>query len=338
MGGSILCTVLFAMAGGFPLFTLSWFANRLVQSTGWGGVVKITSRWFSYASYGTVMGIMSLSFLFGDAASRQFLSILIGWGLGWRTMFLTAAGTLFLVFLLNYFLLRETPKDVGLEEPHTNPLNLFKSEGEDPAPRSLKDLLGPLVRSGAFWLVCLLSLGVTLVRETFNLWTPTYFNQVVGLSQAGAAQSSALFPLFGGISVLIAGYASDRLGRGGRAAIIFFGLVLTGLTLFLLGRADFARSSAWPVVLVTAVALLMLGPYSYLAGAISLDFGGKHGSATAAGLIDGVGYLGGVLAGDSMARISVTYGWRGAFAVLAGVAGLASAAALAYLLQQRHEG
>ena len=335
MGGSILCTVLFAMAGGFPLFTLSWFANRLMQSMGWGGVVKITSRWFSYASYGTAMGIMSLSFLFGDAASRQFLSILIARGLGWRSLFLTAAATLFLLFILNYFLLRETPKDVGLEEPHANPLNLFKAEGEDPAPHGLKDLLAPLVRSGTFWLVCLLSLGVTLVRETFNLWTPTYFNQVVGLSQAGAAQSSALFPLFGGISVLIAGYASDRLGRGGRAAIIFFGLVLTGLTLFLLGRLDFVRSSVWPVVMVTAVALLMLGPYSYLAGAISLDFGGKHGSATAAGLIDGVGYLGGVLAGDSMARISLTYGWKGAFSVLAGVAGLASAAALVYLVQQR---
>jgi OPA family glycerol-3-phosphate transporter-like MFS transporter len=134
---------------------------------------------------------------------------------------------------------------------------------------------------------------------------------------------------------MVAGYASDRLGRGGRAAIIFFGLLLTGFTLLILGRADFGRSTFWPVALVTAVALLMLGPYSYLAGAISLDFGGKHGSATACGFIDGVGYLGGVLAGDSIARVSIAYGWKGAFSFLAGVAGLSSAAALAYLLNQR---
>jgi OPA family glycerol-3-phosphate transporter-like MFS transporter len=337
MSGSILCTIFFAVSGCVPLFTLSWFANRLVQSMGWGGIVKITSRWFSYARYGTIMGIMSLSFLFGDAASRQFLSILISRGFGWRSLFFIAAGTLSLLFLLNFFLLRETPKDVGLDEPRANPLNLFKSEGEDPAPSGWGDLLGPLVRSGTFWMVCLLSLGVTLVRETFNLWTPTYFHQAVGLSQAGAAQSSALFPLFGGVSVLLAGYASDRLGRWGRAAIIFLGLVLTALTLFFLGRIDFGRASVWPVVLVTAVALLMLGPYSYLAGAISLDFGGKHGSATAAGLIDGVGYLGGVLAGDSIARISIACGWKGAFSFLAAVAGLSSAAALAYLLQQRRQ-
>jgi sugar phosphate permease len=337
MGGSVLFTVLFSVGAGFPLFTLNWFANRLVQSLGWTGLVKISSRWFSYASYGTAMGIMSLSFLFGDAVSRQFLAILIGHGFGWRRVFLAAAGTLAILFMLNFLFLRETPEEVGLEEPHANPLNLYKAEGEEPAPSGLKDLLGPMLRSGVFWLVCLLSLGFTLVRETFNLWTPTYFNQVAGLSQAAAAQSSALFPLFGGISVLVAGYASDRLGRSGRAAIIFFGLVLTGITLLILGRVDFGKSSGWPVALVTTAAFLLLGPYSYLAGAISLDFGGKRGSATAAGIIDGVGYLGGILAGDSVARISVAFGWNGAFYFLAGVAGLSSVAALAYLVSQRRK-
>ena len=335
MGGSILFTVCFALAGGFPLFTLTWAVNRLMQSMGWPGIVKISSRWFSYSTYGTVMGIMSLSFLFGDAAAREYLSILIRHGMGWRSVFLVAAGTLGLLFLVNLAFLRESPTSVGLNEPHANPENLFKDEGEEPAPSGLRDLLGPLLRSGPFWLVCLLSLGVTLVRETFNLWTPTYFHQVAGLDQAGAAQSSALFPLFGGFSVLVAGYASDRLGRSGRAAIIFFGMVLTGVTLFFLGRIDFGHSTFWPVALVTTVALMMLGPYSYLAGAISLDFGGKHGSATAAGIIDGIGYLGGVLAGDSVARISIAYGWRGAFSFLAAAAGLSSAAAFAFLLTQR---
>jgi len=335
MGGSVLFTVLFALAGGFPLFTLSWIANRLVQSTGWTGMVKISSRWFSYATYGTVMGVVSLSYLFGDAASRQFMGILIGRGIGWRGVFFIAAGTLFVLFLLNLLLLRETPKDLGLDEPHANPLNLFKEEGEEPEPRGLGDLLGPLARSWIFWLVCLLSLGFTLVRETFNLWTPTYFNQVVGLSPAGAAEESALFPLFGGLSVLVAGYASDRLGRGGRAAIIFYGLVLAGIALLALAYVDFAASKVWPVVLVAGIAFLMLGPYSYFAGAISLDFGGKHGSATAAGIIDGISYLGAVTAGGGVGRISVAYGWRGAFAVLAAVCWLSSVAALAYLRNQR---
>ena len=101
-------------------------------------------------------------------------------------------------------------------------------------------------------------------------------------------------------------------------------------------RASEDRSAA-PVALVALVAFLMIGPYSYLAGAISLDFGGKQGSATASGLIDGAGYLGGVLAGNSFASISVMWGWKGAFLSLAGVALLSSVAAAAYLNHQKRE-
>jgi sugar phosphate permease len=63
MVGSAAFTLLFALAGGLPMFTLAWIGNRLVQSLGWGGMVKVSSRWFSYHSYGTVMGIISLSVL-----------------------------------------------------------------------------------------------------------------------------------------------------------------------------------------------------------------------------------------------------------------------------------
>jgi sugar phosphate permease len=335
MAGSVLFTLLFALGGGIPIFTLAWFGNRLVQSMGWVGMVKITSKWFSFSSYGTVVGIISLSYLLGDAASRQFMGVLIGRGLSWRGVFVVAASVLFALFVLNLLLLKETPRQIGEPEPETNPLNLFGERGEEPAPSSLGQLLLPLFLSPAFWFVCLLSLGFTLMRETFNTWTPTYFTEVVRLSEADAAQKSALFPLFGGISVLLAGFLSDRLGRGGRAGIILVGLALTAAGLLALGHAHFGGSTVWPVGLVAFIGFVMIGPYSYLAGAISLDFGGKQGSATAAGIIDGIGYLGGVLAGESMARISIAYGWQGAFTVLAGVAGLSGVAAVLYLVNQR---
>ena len=117
--------------------------------------------------------------------------------------------------------------------------------------------------------------------------------------------------------------------------IILIGLLLSCVGLLALGNFNFVGSQSIPVWLVSAVAFTLIGPYSYLAGALSLDFGGKQGSATAAGIIDGVGYLGGVLAGDSIARISVAYGWQGAFNALAVVAVLSSLAAFVFLLNQR---
>jgi OPA family glycerol-3-phosphate transporter-like MFS transporter len=103
----------------------------------------------------------------------------------------------------------------------------------------------------------------------------------------------------------------------------------------ILAYGSFGKSRAIPVILVTMVGFLMIGPYSYLAGAISLDFGGKQGSATASGLIDCIGYLGGVLAGNSVADVSIRWGWSGAFAALASVALLTSLAGGVYWIQLR---
>jgi OPA family glycerol-3-phosphate transporter-like MFS transporter len=281
------------------------------------------------------MGVISLSYLFGDAAARQFMGFLIGHGFGWRAVFQVAAGTLFVIFIANLLLLKESRAQIGLSEPDVNPLNLFGAEGSDPKPSSLRDLLAPLFRSPAFWIVCALSLGTTLVRETFNTWTPTYFNHVVGYSKAEAAGMSAVFPLFGGVSVLLSGFWSDRLGPTGRSALMFYSLLLSSFALFALGSLRAGGGHALPTVLVGLIGFLVIGPYAYLAGAIALDFGGKHGSATASGIIDGVGYLGGMLAGDTVSRVSLSFGWTGAFLALAGVALLSSGAAAMLFMGQR---
>jgi len=337
MAGSILFTVLFVLSGGFPLFTLAWVGNRLFQSTGWVGLVKVASRWFSYSTYGTVMAVLSLSFLFGDAACRWVMSRLMAHGVGWRGVFLAGAGSLTVLLIANLIFLRETPEERGLPAPAANPLNVYatteRKAGDERT--GLLAILRPLLTSFPFWLVCLLSLGTTLLRETFNFWTPTYFVQYVGLSSSQAAGRSALFPLFGGVSVLLAGVLSDKLGLNGRNLVLVFGMAAS--TVCLLGLAHTpGHASQWtPVVLVTLVGFLLLGPYSYLAGAMSLDFGGKRGSATAAGIIDGVGYMAGWLSGDTVARITVRYGWKNAFLALAVAAFLTALVALVLVWHQR---
>src|SRR5262249_61282066 len=128
-----------------------------------------------------------------------------------------------------------------------------------------------------FWLACVLSLGATILGETFNLWTPTYFTQAVGMSPARAAGASALFPFLGGISVILCGWLSDRLGRGGRAALMLGGFFLTAFVLTVLGSRIVQSSRTWPVILVATVAFLTLGPYSFLAGRSDKRRAGKDG-------------------------------------------------------------
>ena len=327
IGGAALFTALFAATGTLPVLTTAWIGNRLIQSGAWAGLIKVSSKWFNYSSYGTMIGILSISYLVGDAVARAAMGVLIEHGVGWRGVFYFAASIAALLWLANALLLRESRAPLGYPEARTNPLNVF---GEtETAPQSLSALLRPLLRDRAFLLVCLLSFGTTIIRETFNTWTPAYLRDAVGYTIGHAASLSAVFPAAGVLSVLLSGWLSDRLGPSGRSLILFVGLTATAgvLVLLMLVHPRQPAGSLLPLILLAAVAFCLLGPYSYLGGAMALDFGGKRGGAVSSGIIDGVGYLGGVLAGDSVARVSVMLGWQGVFLALAGVSVLAALAA-----------
>jgi sugar phosphate permease len=148
---------------------------------------------------------------------------------------------------------------------------------------------------------------------------------------------SAIFPGVGAISVLATGWLSDRLGANGRSILLFLGLVATAAALLALMSMRSSSSGAiLPLVAIGTIAFCLLGPYSYLGGAFALDFGGKQAGAVSSGIIDGVGYLGGVLAGDTVARMSVAFGWQGVFVGLAAVSALAAlGAGFLYVLNAR---
>ena len=335
LGGAALFTLLFAGAGSFPVFTAAWLGNRLTQSVSWAGLIKVSSKWFNFSSYGSIVGILSVSYLLGDALARQQMGTLIEHGYGWRALFLFAAIVAAAMLLANLLWLRESRVDAGFAEATPNPLNLFAAAESRPA--GIGALLLPLLRSRAFLLVCLLSFACTIIRETFFTWTPVYLRDYLGYSMSHAAAMSALFPGVGAVSVLLAGWLSDRLGLNGRALLLFLGLSATAAALLLLRSLHPGSGPPLlPLVAISLVAFSLLGPYSYLGGAIALDFGGKQASATSSGIIDGIGYAGGVLAGDSVARLAVAHGWNGVFVTLAAVSATAALCAAAlYLLNTR---
>jgi len=323
VGGAAVFTLLFALAGAVPVFTFAWLGNRLTQSLGWAGLIKVSSKWFNYSSYGSIIGILSISYLVGDALARQQMGMLIARGYGWRAVFLFAAIVAAAMLLANLLWLRESRVEGGHAEATPNPLNLFAARESPPA--SIAALLLPLFRSRAFLLVCLLSFACTIIRETFNTWTPVYLRDHLGYSTSQAASLSALFPGVGVVSVLLAGWLSDRLGLNGRSLLLFVGLTATAAALLLLMSLHPGLTSPLlPLAAIGLVAFCLLGPYSYLGGAFALDFGGKQASAASSGIIDGIGYLGGVLAGDGVARLAVAFGWDGVFVTLAIVSGAAA--------------
>ena len=325
MAGSVFFTVLFALAGGLPLFSLAWIGNRLVQSGGWVGMVQICSRWLPAASYASAMAVVSQSFLFGDAAVRVGLGYLMAFGAGWRTVFLASAILLLFLCLWVSRELRGAPAEKNLPEPPPHPENVF---AEAPTEVGISGILRRLLASPSFRIVCVLSFGLTLLRETFNIWTPLYFVQAAGMEVGAAARWSAVFPFFGGVSVLVAGVVGDRVGRWGRTIVILIACLGSAAALYALSVLRGHPAPEVAVLLVSLVAVTTLAAYAYLAGATAIDLGGKVGSGTASGLIDGFGYLGGILAGRGIADLATDGGWGQAFWVLSLVALFCAASGL----------
>jgi OPA family glycerol-3-phosphate transporter-like MFS transporter len=348
MLATIACTAAFGWSAALPMFIGVWAANRFFQSMGWPALIKTASRWYPASRQATVMGILSLSFLFGDAIVRVYLGGIVKLGqqyadtsLGvladWRSVFLVAAGSLGVVALLTAATLRSSPRDLGLEEPPANPHNVFGEAGQSAAPVPLAVLLAPLLESPVFWSICGINFGLTLVRESFNNWSSTILKDVAGLDAGMAGIASMVFPLAGGISAIVAGLLSDRLqGRHGR--IVVPSLVLLTGSLLLMAVVNITGRPVMAMLLVSTTSFFLIGPYTYLSGVMALDLGGKRGSSTAAGLIDGAGYVGAIASGWGIARIAQRYEWRGVFVSLAGVCSLTLIVAVAYLMLSERGG
>ena len=325
---SALATAAIGAATGFAIVFVWWLFNRFVQSAGWGALVKIASAWFEAKRVGTVMAVLSLSYPLGDFLAKLSLGLVLEYW-GWRVVCFCAAGLLAAFALLASATLKEHPSVVGLPDAHAADDNLFGEQGQRLRPQSLRKVLGTYLRSGRFLLVAIMSFALTAIRETFAFWTPMYLVETCGVSEGVAAQLSSLFPFFGAVSILIAGVASDRLAQGARGGVMFVFLVGATLALIWLAFAADTADATLATFLVSAVGLLMTGPYAFLAGAMAIDMGGKAASSSAAGLADAVGYVGGALAGG-LGAVSMRLGWSAAFWVLCALCAMAALAAAVY--------
>ncbi len=333
MAASTVCTVLFGLSSGLPVLLVLWAVNRYVQSMGWGSLLKLVAVWFPLHRQASLMGVLSMSFLLGDALARLYLGLFISQGVGWRGVFLIAAATLGAITAISLFTLKARPGDLGLPEPAVNPENIFGADGNTLHPESLTSLLRPLLVNPIFWMVCAMKVGLTLIRETFHFWIPTYLTEQAGMDPGEAAQSSMLFPLVGAVAAVLAGSLSERLNRQhGRVAVP--SLVLLTAALGVLAMVPVEGQPVRALLLLSAVAFFLLPPYSLCTGIIPLDLGGKRGSSTTAGLLDSASYLGAVFSGYGIGRIVQHYGWPAAFALLAGTAGLTLLAGILYWLRQ----
>lgn len=331
LAGAVLASLLMGAAPAtLAVLGAFWALNNYFQSMGWAGLVNVVGRWFPKKHQGTAMGFLSISYQGGGALALAFAGALVARGLGWRALFLVPAVALTGIGAAIFPFLKSSPKDVGYPLPEEEAV-----EAADEAPTTYLSRLREVFSDDKFLVMCALSFVLTLLRTCFETWLPVYFTDL-GSKGAAAILLATAFPILGCAGTLVAGFVSDRWLEGRRAPVmaVFLGgavLALLGLvrleTLASLAHVD---RTALASVLVGATGFSLLGSYSLVGGVAALDFGARRTAGTAAGLLDGTGYLGAALAGKGVADAVQGIGWSGAYAIMAalGVVGVAISCAL----------
>jgi hypothetical protein len=138
-------------------------------------------------------------------------------GLTWQELFYTSAAIGGGIGLVLLYTLKASPVSIGEPEPQSNARNVYAKEGlfvhsaalgdrgrsrlpgpplgksdEAVSKGSLEAHLLPLLRNPMFYTLLLMSFILTLIREIFNAWLPSYLEQVLLIDAADAAYASAV--------------------------------------------------------------------------------------------------------------------------------------------------
>lgn len=299
---SSIINIIFGFTSGFLAgMMLLWALNGYFQSMGWSPIVKTVSCWFPRKTRGRASGILGSSYIFGSAASLALAGFIIG-AFGWRWAFFLPAVITVIVAIHWFLKIRESCEEEGFEPIEED---IIKYQG-------IRHSLGLVLRNKGIWLASFALFGLNIVRYGFLDWAPTYFFEVQKATISLAAYKALIFPLAGVVGALFSGWASDKLFKSQRAPMAI--IMLLGLAFFSFIFPNIPQD-AWILSLIVLVIIgfLTFGPHMLIVTAIPMDFGTKERAASAAGFIDGWGYIGAALTGVGTGFLLDNFSWSHAF-------------------------
>lgn len=310
--GSVLFNLLFGLGAYFgflgkgPLllayFSAIWGLNAYFQSYSALSLIKVNSAWFHISERGV------FSAIFGSMIQAgRLLIFLIGGFLvavvSWQWVFFVPAIVIAIMAFVTYRFVQNQPEDVKLPA-----LDVEDASSGDKEAVSIKYVLRKIFMNPIALMIAFAEFCTGLVRHGFEQWFPRYMQEVQHLTldspifQKGAG-AVVLAGIFGAFA---AGTVSDWVFKGRRPPVAAIGYALQVICLTIVWKAP---SMEWVIAAFVVNSFAISIVHSMLSGTASMDFGGKKAAATAAGLFDGMQYLGGAIVGVGMGWLIERFGW-----------------------------
>ena len=284
--------------------------NMYFQSFGAVSIVKINGPWFHLRERGTFGGIFGILISLGIYFAFDWPPLLLNaFGPAW--VFYTPALVLGVFFVLNFFIVRDTPVEAGYPEIEAPPAPAHEEavkipqqdSSQNPSPhRTPGKAQGELAEPSVFTVakrmlsnpiiltIALIEFCSGFLRNAILQYYRPFIKDINLINSDFVYQNWGMMNCIAGIlGGMFAGVISDKIfqSRRGPVSSVLYGIMIVGSALM------FATLSSvligWVVL---AMMLSVIGVHGMLSGTASVDFGGRKSTGLAVGIIDGFVYLG----------------------------------------------
>jgi OPA family glycerol-3-phosphate transporter-like MFS transporter len=310
--GTVLFNFLFGLGaylgflgkGTFLLlyFSSIWALNSYFQSFSALALIKVNASWFHIGERGVFSAIFGSMIQSGRALIFILGGILVSL-LPWQWVFFVPALVILMMALLTFKYVKNSPEECELPA-----LDVQDASSGDTEPITVAYVLGKVFKNPVTVTIAFAEFCTGFVRHGFEQWFPRYMIEVQNLTlESTVFQKGAFSVVIAGIlGAFFAGTFSDWVFKGRRTPVAFIGYLTQIICLFVIWKAPTMNAVIWAFI-CNSFAISIV--HSMLSGTASMDFGGKKAAATAAGIFDGMQYLGGSIVGLGMGWLLEKLGW-----------------------------
>ncbi len=285
--------------------SLLYAVNQYFQSFGALSVVKVNAPWFHVKERGVFGGIFGIMISGG-----YFLAMTVGgWimsNMAWYMVFLIPSAAIFTMFLVDLYLVKDTPKQAGFDNFNTGDASSHEKDKE--TPLKLGELANRIFKNPVIVTLAVSEFCTGFVRQGLLLWFVPFLSEVHKIEHGGtlftiATSGITVGGILGGI---MCGWMSDKLFQSRRPPVAFIFYLMQIVSLFILGQT---HSPVVASFMIGVSCMWIFGVHGMLTGTASMDFGGTRAASSVAGLLDGVQYLASGLTGFLMGHYLDKWGW-----------------------------
>lgn len=340
----MVATAILSLAMGFSasfwalmaLYTLNGFA----QATGWSPNVKAMTGWFPDEKRGAIMGIWTTNYSVGSFVANPIARVFLD-AFGWQWAFFGPAvpvaivGVVLLFFLPEKAAARRASKEAAGDASEAAATASARAEEAEKA--EAEAARARLLQNPFLWSLGAAYFFMKLTRYFFLNWAPFYMEKVLHYDKDRLVFAPQMFELGGVVGAFLIGWSSDKFFKGRRVPVAVVSMIALSAGLAVYNEAASAG-------LYTNIAVLMFcgfflyGPDAIVSATAAQDLGGARAAAMAAGIINGLGSVGQIAAGQLVKIVPSDTDWGIAFRIL-GVGTAVSAFVLApFWNRGRNEG